>query len=94
MAVLVFVDILANPWKQNLFFSGPSFYVYYLLFVISCIFSQVLQICYSTKLFNGTSNSLSVTFFSNELNCTINEEWQQKATSFRLQKETSCCIYF
>ena len=48
-----FLDLLANPSDQT-FFLRESFYVYYILLVISLFFKvhffpQVLQICYFTS---------------------------------------------
>ena len=52
LLVHLFVHLLANPFEQT--YLRLSLYVYYLLLLISlcfkdCIFTQILQICYTTR---------------------------------------------
>ena len=90
-----FLDFLANPSEQTFFLNGLSLYVYYFLLVTSlffkdCIFSQVLQICNSTRCILWYLEFSSITLFANKLDNTTNKEWWKEAISFRMQKENSC----
>ena len=61
------------------------FFLLFLCFLRFVFFSQVLQVYRCMQV-----NSPSVTLFANKHGYTINKEWRQEATLFRLQKETSC----
>ena len=92
-----FVPILANCSEPTYFFNYPSFMILTPPFCL--LFACFLQFVFFSKYFKyvvllgvsyRTWNSTSVTFFANKDDYSINKEWRQKMTLFRLQKETSC----
>ena len=68
----------------------PPFCLLFACFLQFVFFSKYFKYVVLLGVSYRTWNSTLVTFFANKDDYSINKEWRQKMTLFRLQKETSC----